>query len=115
MKDDITVEILKDIRASVRETQSDLGTLRIEVGALREDLSGRITSEVGTLRAEMGTLREELSRRIVESEIRTATVMADLAGSVREVASILRSQHDLRPRVERCETEIAELKKRIPA
>ena len=100
MKNDLTIEILKDIRASVRETNSELGTLRASV----RETNG-----------ELGTLREELSRRIVESEVRTATAITDLAGSVRDVAAALRSQHDLRPRVERCETEIAELKKRMPA
>ena len=93
MKNDVTVEILKDIRASVRET-----TARIE-----------------QTNAEIGTMREELSRRIVESEVRTATAITELAGSVRDVASLLRTQNDLRPRLERCESEIAELKRRVPA
>lgn len=91
--DDITVQILKDIRANTR------------------DVSDRLDQT----NARLDSLREELSRRIVESELRTATAMTDLAGSVREVAQILRAQHDLRPRVERCEAEIAELKKHLPA
>lgn len=60
-------------------------------------------------------LREELSRQIVESELCRATAITELAGGVREVAQILRAQHDLRPSVERCEAEIAEIKKQLPA
>lgn len=81
---DVTIEILKDIRDEVRQT--------------RTDLSERI---------------DGLSRRVVESEIRTATAITDLAGAVNQMTGVLRASHDLRPRVERCEQDIAELKKRV--
>jgi chromosome segregation ATPase len=71
------------------------------------DLSGRID--------QTNTRIDETNRRIVESEIRTDTAITELAGSVRDVATLLREQHDLRPRLERCENEIAELKRRVPA
>jgi len=61
------------------------------------------------------TMREELSRHIVESEIRTSTAITELAGTVRDLTTVLRAQADLRPRVERCEQEIADLKRRLPA
>ena len=93
---DITIEILKDIRSEIRET--------------RQDLSQRIdqTNE------RVDTMREELSRRIVESEIRTSTAITDLAGTVHELTDVLRASNDLRPRVERCELDIVELKRRLP-
>ena len=81
---DVTIEILKDIRNEVRQTRTDLS----------EHIDG-------------------LSRRVVESEIRTATAIADLAGAVNQMTGVLRASHDLRPRVERCEQDIAELKKRV--
>jgi hypothetical protein len=59
-------------------------------------------------------LREDLGRRMVESELRTATALTDLAGTVREMTGVLRAQSDLRPRVERCELDIVELRKRLP-
>ena len=77
---DLTIEILKDIRAEIRETRLDL---------------------------------ETLTRRVVESEIRTTTAITDLAGTVRDLTGILRASHDLRPRVERCEVDIADLKRRL--
>jgi hypothetical protein len=49
----------------------------------------------------------------VESEIHTATALADLAFTVREMTGVLRSQHDLRPRVDVCERDIGELKRRV--
>ncbi|HEX8792495.1 MAG TPA: hypothetical protein VF765_16220 [Polyangiaceae bacterium] len=103
---DLTIEILKNIRDEVRLTRTDLSAridaTNVRLETLREDLSGRID-----------TLRDELSRRIVESEIRTATAVTDLAGAVSEMTGVLRASHDLRPRVERCELDIAELKKRV--
>jgi hypothetical protein len=49
---------------------------------MREDLSGRID-----------TLRHELSGRIVESQIRTSTAIADLAGTVLDMTQVLRAAH----------------------
>jgi len=104
MKEDVTLAVLKDIRSSVRETNVRL-----------EQLDVRVNARIDETNASLGVLREELSRRIVESEIRTATAITELAGTVRDVATLLREQHDLRPRVEKCESEIADLKRRVPA
>ena len=57
---DVTIEILKDIRNEVRQTRTDLS----------EHIDG-------------------LSRRVVESEIRTATAIADLAGAVNQMTGVL--------------------------
>lgn len=85
---DLTIEILKGIREEVH----DLGS---RIDATNERIDG--TNE------RLEAMSTELSRRIVESEIRTSTAIADLAGTVREMTSVLRASHDLRPRVERCE------------
>jgi chromosome segregation ATPase len=106
---DPTLEVLKDIRQELRETRDTLSA-RIDgtnaaVQGLRDDVHG--------MRDEVHGMREELSRRIVESEVRTSTAIADLAGTVREMTSVLRAANDLRPRVERCEQDIAEMKRRV--
>jgi hypothetical protein len=80
---DLTIEILKDIRAGI--------------DSLREDTNARL---------------DLMSRRIVESEVRTSTAIVELAGTVREMTTVLRAQSDLRPRVERCERDIEELRQR---
>ena len=94
---DITIEILTGIRQELR----DLGT-RVDGTNTRVD----------RLQEEMHGMREDLSRRIVDSEIRTSTAIADLTGTVREMTAVLRAANDLRPRVERCENDIAEIKRR---
>jgi chromosome segregation ATPase len=101
-KVDLTVEILKDIREENRRTNAELQELRQEFRQeLREGL--------GTLRQELGARIDETNRRLVASEARTATAITELAGDVRELTSYLRAQGDLRPRVERCERDIADL------
>jgi hypothetical protein len=89
---DVTIEILKDIRSEIRETKH----------------------EIRETKQELHETREELSRRIVESEIRTSTAITELAGTVHDLVDVLRASHDLRPRVERCERDISDLKRRLP-
>jgi predicted nucleic acid-binding Zn-ribbon protein len=96
---DITIEILKDIRSEIRDTNGRLDQTNAKLDQTNEG---------------MDAMREELSRRIVESEIRTSTAITELAGTVHELTDVLRSTHDLRPRVERCEQDISELKRRLP-
>jgi hypothetical protein len=47
---------------------------------------------------------------VVESEIRVATTLTAVAGSVNDVKTMLGGQLDLRDRVANCERDIAELK-----
>ena len=107
----VTVEILKGIRA-------DIQSVRDEMQAFRGD----VRDEFRSTHVRLDTTRDNLSRSIdalrnhvVESELRTATAITDLAGSVRELTSVLSAQSDLRPRVERCEGDIAQIKQRLPA
>src|SRR5580704_14295986 len=93
---DLTIEILKEIRDEVKSVRDEVKVT-----------NGRIDLLHGELHEGLGTL----TRRVVESEIRTSTAITELAGTVREMTGVLRSQADLRPRVERCERDIAELKK----
>ena len=89
---DVTIEILKGIRDEGRKTNERL-----------DETNQRLVQ-----------LGEDLSPRIVESEMQTATAIADLAGTVRDLVTVLRSNNDLRPRLERCEQDIAILKGRLP-
>ena len=97
--DDLTIEILKSIRDEGRKTNE-----RIEQTNLRIEQTNLQLVQLG----------EDLSNRIVESELRTATAVTDLAGTVRDLVTLLRTHNDLRPRVERCEQDIAVLKQRLP-
>lgn len=106
---DLTIELLKGIRDEGRKTNERIDGTNARLDALSETLSGRVDS----LTERVDQMREELSRRIVESEIRTATAIADLAGNVRELTSFLKQTNDLRPRVEQCEDDIKTIKRQL--
>jgi methyl-accepting chemotaxis protein len=100
---DITVQILTDIREQAKLTNEQIRQTNRRLD--------RMSDSIDRTNERLDTVREELSRRIVESEIRTSTAIADLAGTVREMTHELRAANDLRPRVERCEQDIVDLKR----
>ena len=95
---DLTIEILKGIRDEGRKTNE-----RID----------QTNERLESLSTHVDQMRDELSRRIVDSEIRTSTAIADLAGTVRELTSFLRQTGDLRPRLEQCEDDIKAIKHQL--
>lgn len=99
-KDDITLQVLIDIREEIRGTNKRLDD---RIDDLKNTLSARID--------ETNTRMDRLEQRVVHSEIRIATAITELAGSVNDVKTMLRDQLDLRDRVTKCEAEIEELKK----
>jgi hypothetical protein len=107
---DVTIDILKDIRQEMRETKEEIRAtrtyLRADIHELREELSHRID--------ETNKRVDETNTRLVHSEIRLATAVTDLAGTVREMRDEFRAARELGPRVERCEREIADIKRRLP-
>ena len=94
---DITVQILRDIRDEIRETNERLDQTKTE------------------LSARLDQTREELGKHIVESEMRTATAITDLAGALGDVKALLSERLDLDGRVTQCEREIEAIKERIGA
>ena len=95
----LSVEILKQIRGEVRETATRL-----------DERLDRTNERLDRTNERLDQLRAELIERIAESELRTATAITDLAGTVRELTMALRGQLDFRPRLERCEQHIIELR-----
>lgn len=95
---DLSIEILKGIREEGRRTNERLD----ETNSRLDETNSRLDA-----------LRDELSRRIVESEVRTATAITELAGTVREMTSFLKQTNDLRPRVEQCEDDIRTIKRKL--
>ena len=113
---DLTIKILTSIRDEVRKTNTSVDETNKRLDALRESLTKRIDStneRIDSTNERIDDLREVLSKRIVESEIRTSTAIADLAGSIQDLTALLRKQADPRPRVGRCEHEIAKIKARL--
>jgi len=109
---DITIEILKGIRQDLRDLGGRIDGTNARIDGTNTRIEGT-NARIDSTNTRIEEMRDELSRRIVESEIRTSTAIADLAGTVREMTSMLRASNELRPRVERCENDIAEIKRRV--
>lgn len=53
------------------------------------------------------------NQRLTEMDLRTSTGLHEVAGTMRDVTTLLRDRLELRGRVDRCERDIAELKSRV--
>jgi hypothetical protein len=95
---DHTLRVLTEIRDEVRGTNERVDQTNERVHQTNERLVH---------------LEEALSRRIVESEMRTATAITELAHSVQGLTGFLRDALGLEPRVAQCERDIQELKERV--
>lgn len=109
---DLTLEVLKDIRDDVRKTNDEVRKTNVRLDELRSETRAGFAF-VSQRFEEVSQRFEDVGRRIVDSEIRTATAITDLGETLHEVRDELRASLDLRPRVEHCEREIAEIKSRI--
>lgn len=96
---DLTLEVLKQIR---------------DEGMRNGERIDETNARLNETNARLETLRDDLGRRIVESEMRTATAITNLAGTVKELVTVIKEDRDLRSRVDRCEKDIASLKQRLP-
>ncbi len=108
---DLTIEILKSIRDELRLTRTELSE---RIDGVSERIDG-VSERMDGVSERIDGLRDELSSRIVASEVRTATAITELHGTVREMTNVLRAQHDLRPRLERCERDIVDLRQKLVA
>jgi hypothetical protein len=106
---ELAIEILRDIRDQTEKTNARLD----ETNRRLDEASRRLDQRLHEPGGRVDAMRDELSRRIVETEIKTTTALAELAGTVREMTGVLRAQHDLRPRVEKCERDILEVRLRL--
>jgi chromosome segregation ATPase len=107
--DDLTLEVLKSLRDEMRETRTELSADVRDIRAEVRDLRTEMGVDVREIRTEIA----EVARRVVESEVRTATAITELHGTVHDLVDVLRAQHDVRPRLERAEREITEIKNRL--
>jgi hypothetical protein len=102
---DMTLEIFKSVR-------DEVSSVRVEVCATNDRLDATNRRLDGS-NARLDAVREQLSARIAESDIRTAAAITALHGTVRDLLDVLLAQHDLRPRMDRCERDLGEIKNRL--
>jgi chromosome segregation ATPase len=91
---DITVRILTEIRDELRTTNDRI-----------DQTNQRIDQTNARL--------DQMRQHSVESEIRIGTAITDMAGTLHDVRDHLVARA-LEARVENCEREIADLKRRLP-
>lgn len=104
--EDLTLEVLKQIRDDGKRN-----------GERIDETNARLNETnacINVTNARLESLRDDLGRRIVESELRTATAITELSGSVRDLITVIKEDRDLRGRMERAEKDIASLKQRLP-
>ena len=104
--ENLTLEVLKQIRDDGKRNGERID----ETNARLNEMNARINET----NVRLESLRDDLGRRIVESELRTATAITELSGSVRELIGVIKEDRDLRGRMERAEKDIAVLKQRLP-
>ena len=106
--DDLTLKVLIEIRDEIRSNSARIDQTNVRLDRMGNDLNARLDQT----NTRIDQMRDEIVRHIVESETRTATAITELAGTVRDVRTLLEDRLDLRDRVERCERDIADLKRR---
>jgi chromosome segregation ATPase len=139
--DTVTVQILTEIRDEIRGTNSRLDQTNVRIDHLETSLGGRIdetnrridetntrvdkleTSLCGKLDKletslcgkidETNRRIDETNRRMADSEIWLSTAIVDVVTAIGDVRELLTERRDLRIRVERCEQDIDELKRRF--
>lgn len=91
---DLTIHVLREIRDKIDGTNQRLDRTneRLERVEMRVD---------------------NLTTRMIENDARVATELVEVAGTNRQILGLLRDRFDLRDRVERCEHDIAELKRKV--
>jgi len=99
--DDVTVEILKEIRDESRATREELRTTREE-----------LTDELRTTREELSDRLGRLERRQGESETRLASEVVAVAGAVIDVRDLLRKRLDERERIEDLDRRVQALERK---
>lgn len=106
-----TIKVLEEIRDSVRDLGESLNT-RIDQTNSRLDQTNSRLDQTNSRLDQTNSRLESLADRVVEAEIRTATNVMQLGGTLAEVRELLRDHLGLGTRVERCEQDIAWLKGR---
>ena len=105
--DDVTTRILIEIRDRIDQTNQ-----RLDQTNQRLDQTNQRLDQTGVrLDHKIDQLRDDLGGRITEFEMRSATAMTEVAGTLRDIHGLMRDRFDLRDRVERCERDIDALKR----
>jgi predicted nucleic acid-binding Zn-ribbon protein len=101
--------------AKLEQTRNELSARIDQTNAKLEQTRNELSARIDQTNERIEELRDELSTRITKSEIRTATAIIDLDGTLGQVKTLLAGRLDLRDRVARCENDIEDIKQRLGA
>ncbi len=113
MSDDLTVNILIEIRDEIRSTNARLDGTNQRLDQARTELRAEIAQVSTDLGSAIAQVRTDLGSAILGAELRIATRTIEQTAATRDLYGLLSGQLDLRGRVERCEHEIDALKQRV--
>jgi chromosome segregation ATPase len=107
--DSLTTRVLIEIRDEIRELRKDANA-RIDQTNIRLD---QLSERVDQTNDRIDHLRTELKSEIREVDLRTQTRLVELNATAVKTNEMLSDRFDLRDRVENCERQIEELKKKV--
>jgi chromosome segregation ATPase len=105
---DLNTKILVEIRDEIRKTNERLDKTNERLDKTNERLEE--TNE--RMERGFGTLRTEIKDAARDVELRLSTRFTEFTNATQTVYEMLRDRFELRDRVEQCERDIAELKRR---
>ena len=105
---DVTLEVLKDIRAELGSVRKEL---REELGSVREELAG-FRRDVDQRFHEVDQRLEVSGRRQTATEVRLATEMVAVVGAIHELRDVLVADRAVRERVSDHEVRLQRLEGR---
>jgi len=112
-EDSLILKMLIDLREEMRQANTRIDQTNVRIDQTNVRLDGRI-DETNT-RMDLGftKLRREIRDEFTEHEIRAATRHTEHMAATRDLYGLLQDRFELRDRMERVETDIVELKKKV--
>lgn len=107
--DNLTVRVLIDIRDELRELRQDVKQTNVRLDSFQTEVRDELRAVRSELAEGLGSVRAE----IAEVDIRAATRALDHTAATRDLYDLLRDRFEMRDRVEKCEREIEELKRKV--
>ena len=107
--ENLTVHIRKGLREDMRSNHDEL---RSEIASVRQGLTS-VREELRETRETLSASIDANTQRIVETELRVATDVADMHGTLRDVLDVLAASGGLVGRVAHLERDVAKLKAKV--
>ena len=114
--EDLTVQILTDIRDRLDQTNTSLERLRSETNARLDQTNERLDQTNARLdhtNTRLETGFAQVSQRVTELDLRFSTEIMAVNGTLTDAIAVMKGRRDLSKRVGRCERDIEQLKRRI--